>query len=54
MTPKTKKLPAAYIRWSDADETVIRLLQEKLGVTKVGELVRQGLRALANKEGLLQ
>lgn len=52
MTPKLKKLPDTYMRWTDHDEAVIRAIQLKLGITKVPELVRQSLRALADKEGL--
>lgn len=45
-------MPDLVLRWTDHDETLIRAIQLKLGITKVPELVRQSLRALADKEGL--
>lgn len=41
------------IRWHEADHRLLEILKKKLGV-KTSELVRLGLRALAQKEGVAQ
>lgn len=54
MTPtKAKKKPPtpSTIRWNENDYRIIEALQEKKGV-KIPELVREGLRILAAKEGV--
>jgi len=40
------------IRWQPDDLVLLRRLRESTGMHNVSELVRQGLRALAKKEGL--
>ncbi len=40
------------IRWNEQDLRLIEQLKRKKGITKTSELAREGLRALAEKEGL--
>lgn len=40
------------IRWNANDLKLIALLKKKKGVTKTSELAREGLRVLAEKEGI--
>jgi hypothetical protein len=54
---KTKRKPVvrpetSSIRWTEEDWLLIERLQKATGTISVTELARQGLRALAKKEGL--
>lgn len=40
------------VRWSEEDWQLIERLQKATGIQSVADLARQGLRALAKKEGL--
>jgi hypothetical protein len=40
------------IRWTVADRRLILSLQRKSGILSVSDLIRQALRALADKQGL--
>jgi len=53
MTTK-KKAPIAptTVRWTDSDSELLALLQEKTGIVSMSDLVRQAIRALAQKEGV--
>jgi hypothetical protein len=45
--------PTIGFRFTPEDRKLISALKEKLGVQSVSDLVRQGLRALAKKEGVV-
>jgi len=54
MPLKKKPTPssATTVRWSPEDHALIEALRKKSGTRTVSDLVRRGLRALAEKEGI--
>jgi hypothetical protein len=50
MTAKKKQSQILHMRLTDDDRDLIERLQAKTRLTTVAEVVRQGLRALAEKE----
>jgi hypothetical protein len=52
MMAKPKTLPPASIRWDESESRLILALQDKLHVKAISELIRMGLKALADKEGV--
>jgi hypothetical protein len=48
----TKLGNQSCIRWTDADRRLILSLQRKSGIQSVSDLIRQALRALADKEAV--
>jgi hypothetical protein len=53
MNAKASVNPQTTIRWSTEDRKLITALQKKLGVQAISDLIRQSLRALATKEGVV-
>jgi Arc/MetJ-type ribon-helix-helix transcriptional regulator len=47
-----KDTPTIGFRFTSEDRKLISALKQELGVKSVSDLVRQGLRALAKKEGI--
>lgn len=54
MTAKSqpKVLPGFSIRWDESESEMITKLRKKTGVKAIAELVRMGIRALAEKNGI--
>lgn len=51
-SPKDGRDPAVPIRFTVEDLRLIRRLQKKTGIVSRAEVIRRGLRALAEKESL--
>lgn len=55
VTQKKKTLPQTLgFRYTPEDLSLIHALKHKMGVQSVSDLIRQGLRLLATKEGVAQ
>jgi hypothetical protein len=50
--PQVKVLPSFSIRWDESESELIIKLRKKLGVKAISELVRMGIKALAEKNGI--
>jgi hypothetical protein len=53
MVPQTKReLPTGKIRFTEEDFRIVARLRKKTGTKAISEILRQGLRALAEKNGI--
>ena len=52
MAKKAKALTPVMLRVNEFDDRLIKALQEKMNIAAVSEVLRMGLKALADQQGV--